>query len=144
MKNLDLVRPTKTHFYETRLIVAQLLHDVLRSGHRGGFTELPFMHTIEVLVIVTAILLAEREGKLFSVLSLSKHLGMPRPTLFRRLKFLKSKQVVYRDADGLRLNPQVWAMPGRDENIRHLRQMIIDAGDALSKVDCCGGVQNGH
>jgi PAS domain S-box-containing protein len=131
----DLIRPTKTHFYETRLIVARLLHDVLRSGHRGGLTELPFMHAVEILVIISAILWAEREDKLFNALSLSKHLGMPRATLFRRLSFLQSKKIVCRNADGLRLNRQVWATPVRDENIRDLRQLIIDAGAALSKVD---------
>jgi DNA-binding IclR family transcriptional regulator len=121
-------------FRETRLIVARLLHDVLRLGH-GAFAELPFMQAVEVTVIITAIFSAENDGKPFNVLGLSKHLGMPRATVFRRLSFLDRKGIVHRDDQGLRINPQIFATPSRDENIRHLRQIIIDAGTALSKME---------
>jgi hypothetical protein len=40
-----------------------------------------------------------------------------------------------RNADGLRLNRQLWATSVRDKNIGDLRQLIIDAGAALSKAD---------
>jgi hypothetical protein len=121
----------KVPFHETRLIIARLLHEVLRLG----FPDLPFMQAVETTVIVTAIFSAENEGEPFTAQSLSTHLGMPRATLFRRLSYLESKGTVRRDAQGLRINPQIFATPIRDKNIRHLRQIIIDAGIALSKMD---------
>ena len=59
---------------------------------------------------------------------------MPRPTLLRRLAYLESKGLVHRDAQGLRINPQMFEAIS-DENIRGLRQIIIDAGTALSAVE---------
>lgn len=120
-------------FRDTRLIVADLLHHVLRSGH-SAFAELPFMEGVEVIVIVTAIYSAERRGETFTKRGLSIHLGMPRPTLLRRLAYLESKGLVQRDAEGLRINPQMFEAIS-DENIRGLREMIIDAGTALSAVE---------
>ena len=55
-------------FYETRLVVAHLLHQMLRLGH-GAFGELPFMQAVEVIVIVTAIFLAESKGEPFKALA---------------------------------------------------------------------------
>jgi len=125
-------------FYETRLVVAHSLHDVLRLGH-GGFGELPFTQAVEVIVIVTAIFSAESNGEPFSALGLSKHLGMPRATLFRRLSYLESKEIICRDAQGLRINPRIFATPARDESIRHLRQIVINAGAKLSMLDVESG-----
>jgi DNA-binding IclR family transcriptional regulator len=118
---------------KTRLIVAQLLHSVLRLAH-SAYAELPFMQAVEVTMIVTAIFSAESEGKPFSASGLSEHLGMPRPTLSRRLSFLQSKEIVRRDAQGLRVNPQLFTTPSRDKNIRQLRKMIIDAGATLVQL----------
>jgi len=124
----------KIPFYETRLVFAHLLHQVLRLGH-GAFGELPFMQAVEVIVIVTAIFLAESKGEPFKALGLSKHLGVPRATLFRRLAFLESKKIICRDAQGLRINPRIFATPTRDEAVHRLRQIIITAGATLSKLD---------
>jgi len=127
--NQDIVIPRR----KTRLLVAQLLHGVLRLAH-GAYRELPFMQAVEVTVIVTAIFSAESEGKPFTALGLSEHLGIPRPTLFRRLSFLRSKGIVHRDAQGLRINPQLFMTPNRDKNILQLRKMIIDAGATLVQL----------
>jgi hypothetical protein len=124
----------KIPFYETRLVFAHLLHQVLRLGH-GAFGELPFMQAVEVIVIVTAIFLAENNGEPFSTSGLSKHLAMPRATMFRRLAFLEQKEIICRDAHGLRINPRIFATPTRDEAVRRLRQIIIDTGATLSKSD---------
>jgi hypothetical protein len=120
-------------FRETRLIVAHLLHDVLRLGH-SAFAEMPFMEAVQTIVISTAIFAAESKGEPFSVLGLSRHLQMPRATLHRRLAYLESKGIVTRDGR-VGLNPQMFKTPTGDENIRRLRQLIIDAGVALSKLD---------
>ena len=123
---------------KARLIVAQLLHRILRLGH-GAFIELPFMQSAEILIILTAIFWHESEGKPLSALGLSEYLGMPRPTLGRRLSLLQSKEIIRQDTKGdgrgLRLNPQMFMTELRDESIRLLRQMIIDAGIELSKLD---------
>ena len=118
---------------KTRLIVAQLLHGVLRLSH-SAYAELPFMQAVEVTMIVTAIFSAESEGKPLSTLGLSEYLGMPRATLFRRLSYLRSKGIVLRDAQGLRVNPQLLTTPTRDKSIRQLRKMIIDAGATLVQL----------
>jgi|SRR5215472_11234644 len=120
-------------FRETRLITARLLHDILRLGH-SSLSDLPFMQAVEILMIVTSIFMAENEGTPLNASSLSRLLGMPRPTLFRRLSFLTSKDIVRRDG-GLQLNPQIFRTEIRDRDIRRLRQIIIDAGIALSKMD---------
>jgi len=119
----------------TRVIVAQLLADVLRLRHRNYYPELPFMVTIEMTVILMAIFSAECNGKPLSALGLSKHLEMPRATLLRRLSFLESKGEIRREGQRLRVNPAIFATPSRDEAIRGLRKTIIDAGNALAKVD---------
>jgi len=120
-------------FRETRLITARLLHDILRLGH-SSLSDLPFMQAVEILMIVTSIFMAENEGTPLNASSLSRLLGMPRPTLFRRLSFLTSKDIVRRDG-GLHLNPQIFRTETRHRDIRRQRQIIIDAGIALSKVD---------
>jgi len=119
-------------FRDTRLIVARLLHQVLRSGH-SAFADLPFTEAAEVILIVTAIYIAENDGKPFSTLGLSKHLGMPRATLLRRLTHLRNG-IIIRDDGQMRVNPQMFA-PISVENIRQLRQFIIDTGNELSRVD---------
>src|SRR5262249_17865761 len=118
-----------------RVVVAQLLADVLRLRHRDYYPELRFMETVEVTVIVMAIFSAECNGKPLSALALSKHLEMPRATLLRRLSFLEARGEIRRDADGLRVNAALFATPSRDETIRHLRQTVIGAGTALSSID---------
>ena len=120
---------------DTRLIVAQLLADVLRLRHRNYYPELRFMETVEVTVILMAIFSAECNGKPLSALGLSKHLEMPRATLLRRLSFLEAKGEIRREAQGLRVNAAIFAPLSRDETIRRLRQTIIDAGVALSSID---------
>jgi hypothetical protein len=74
-------------------------------------------------------------GKPFNVLGLSKHLEMPRPTLLRRVAYLESGDIIRREDRRLRINTAIFAAPLRDENIRRLRQIIIEAGNALSKMD---------
>jgi len=118
----------------TRVIVAQLLADVLRRRHRDYYPELPFMVTIEITVIVMAIFSAECSGKPLSALGLSKHLEMPRATLLRRLSFLVSKGEIRREGQRLRVNAAIFATPSREESIRGLRQTIIDAGHALAEM----------
>lgn len=118
----------------TRVIVAQLVEDVLRARHRSYYPELPFMVTIEITVILMAIFSAECSGKPLSALGLSKHLEMPRATLLRRLSFLVSKGEIRREGQRLRVNPAIFATPSRDEAIRDLRQTIIDAGRALAEM----------
>ena len=120
---------------DTRVIVAQVLADVLRLRHRTYYPELRFMETVEITVILMAIFWAECNGKPLTALGLSKHLEMPRATLMRRLSFLASKGEIRRGAQGLRLNASIFATPSRDEAIRSVRRTIIDAGNALSKVD---------
>ena len=120
---------------DTRLIVAQLLADVLRLRHRNYYPELRFMETVEVTVILMAIFSAECNGKPLSALGLSKHLEMPRATLLRRLSFLEAKGEIRRDAQGLRVNAAIFAPSSRDETIRRLRQTVINAGAALSSID---------
>jgi DNA-binding transcriptional ArsR family regulator len=130
-------RKTDTHqdipHRKTRIIIARLLHRILRLAH-SAYIELPFMQAVEITVIVTAIFSAEHEGSPFSTLGLSQLLGMPRPTLLRRLSLLRSKGIIYRDTEGLRINPQLFMTPLRDDNIRLLRQIIIDFGIELSKL----------
>jgi len=121
-------------FHESRLIIARMLHDVMRFGH-GAFTELPFIQAVEITMIATAILMRESDGQPFTTLGLATHLQMPRATLIRRLSFLASKGIIRRDARALRINPRIFASPIRDEAIRRLRQIVIDAGTALSEVD---------
>lgn len=125
---------TEVPFHESRLIIARMLHDVLRFGH-GAFAELPFIEAVETTMIATAILIGESDGRPFTTLGLAKHLQMPRATLVRRLSILVAKGIIRRDARALRLNPQIFASPIRDEAILRLRQIVIDAGTALSKTD---------
>ena len=75
--------------------------------------------------------MGEYKGEVFNANSLSKHLEMPRTTLIDRLSFLETKGFVLRDADGLRLPSQICP----DENVLRMRKIIIDAGNALSKID---------
>jgi DNA-binding IclR family transcriptional regulator len=117
------------------MIVAQLLDDVLRLRHHQYYPELRFMETVEITVILMAIFSAECKGKPLTALGLSKHLEMPRATLLRRLSFLESKGEIRREAQGLRVNAEIFAGSSRDETIRRLRQTIINAGTALSKID---------
>jgi DNA-binding IclR family transcriptional regulator len=117
-----------------RVIVAQLLADVLRLRHRAYYPELRFIETVEITVILMAIFSAECDGKPLTALGLAKHLEMPRATLLRRLSFLEAKGEIRRGAEGFRVNATIFATPSRDEAIRGLRQTIIDAGNALSKL----------
>jgi DNA-binding IclR family transcriptional regulator len=119
----------------TRVIVAQLLADVLRLRHRNYYPELRFMESIEITVILMAIFSAEADGKPLTALGLSKHLEMPRATLLRRLSFLESKGEIYREARGFRVNAAIFATSSRDEAILSLRRVVIDAGHALAEMD---------
>src|SRR5262249_30308243 len=109
----------------TRVIVAEVVADVLRRRHRDYYPELRFMETVEITVILMAIFRAECNGKPLTVLGLSKHLEMPRATLLRRLSFLESKGEIRRGPQGLRVNAAIFATPSRDESIRSVRQTII-------------------
>ena len=119
----------------TRLIIAQLVAEVLRVRHRSYYPEMPFMVTIEITVILMTIFWAECNGKPLSARGLSMQLEMPRATLVRRLSFLKSRGEIRREGQRLRVNTAIFATPSRDEAIRSLRQTIIDAGHALAKMD---------
>ena len=118
-----------------RVIIAQLLADVLRLRHRDYYPELPFMETVEISVILMTIFSAECNGKPLSALGLSKHLEMPRATLLRRLSFLESRGEIRREAQRLRVNAAIFATSSRDQTIRRLRQTVINAGAALSQID---------
>ena len=117
-----------------RVIVAQLLADVLRLRHRAYYPELRFIETVEITVILMAIFSAECNGRPLTALGLAKHLEMPRATLLRRLSFLESKGEIRRGAEGFRVNATIFATPSRDQAIHSLRQAIIDAGTELSKM----------
>jgi len=120
--------------HDIRVIVAQLMADVLRFRHRDYYPELRFMETVEVSVILMTIFSAEYNGKPLSALALSKHLEMPRATLLRRLSFLEARGEIRREGQVLRINTAIFAVPSRDETILRLRQNVIDAGTALSQM----------
>jgi len=120
---------------DTPVIVAQLLANVLRLRHRTYYPELRFMETVENTVILMAIFCAECNGKPLTALGLSKHLEMPRATLLRRLSFLALKGEIRRGPQGLRVNASIFASPSSDDAIRSVRQTVINAGNALSKMD---------
>lgn len=109
---------------------------LLRNSHRQYYPDLRFAEGTEAMLISNTIFLAQVEGKPFTVLALSKHLGMPRATLLRRLHYLESKKFVRRDADQrLEFNIERLRSAGASRTLHRGRRIVLATANMLSKMD---------
>jgi len=119
-----------------RDVGGRLVVEILRAGHRAYFPDVPFIEAVEAELIVIEIMIAELDGKPFTTLRLAKHLQMPRTTLVRRIAYLVKKGALTRDARSkLHISRSIVASPAGDRSAARVRQLILDAGNALSKMD---------
>ena len=128
--------PTTIPHQAVRDVGGRLVVEILRAGHRAYFPDVPFIEAVEAELIVIEIMIAELDGKPFTTLRLAKHLQMPRTTLVRRIAYLVKKGALTRDARSkLHISRSIVASPAGDRSAARVRQLILDAGNALSKMD---------
>jgi hypothetical protein len=65
--------------------VARSLVEILRAYSRINFNSFAVGDTIEQSLIVSAIIIGQAEGRLMTASDISNYLGMPRPTVVRKL-----------------------------------------------------------
>lgn len=80
-----------------RAVVSRLINDIDRLVHEHNFgRETRFGLTRELQAIIRAIVLAQLEGRPFSLSKLADYIGMPRATLERRLRGLVEQGQIVR------------------------------------------------
>src|SRR5215831_5767675 len=89
--------PTTIPHQAVRDVGGRLVVEILRTGHRAYFSDVPFIEAVEAELIVIEIMIAELDGNPFTTLRLAKHLQMPRTTLVRRIAYLVKKGALTRD-----------------------------------------------
>lgn len=66
--------------------VARSLVEILRAYSRLNFNSSAVGDTIEQSLIVSAIIIGQADGRLMTASDIAHYLGMPRPTVVRKLK----------------------------------------------------------
>jgi len=116
-----------------RDVGGRLIMEMLRSGHRAYFSDVPFAEAVEAELIVIAVMVAEMDGSPFTTARLARDLQMPRPTLIRRISYLEKKGALTRDEQSkLRISRTMITSPSGDRSAARVRQLILDAAKALS------------
>lgn len=82
MSNLIPSVPSVDH---SRGEVARNLVEILRAYSRLNFASSAVGDTIEQSLIVSAIIIGQSDGKLMTASDIANYLGMPRPTVVRKL-----------------------------------------------------------
>jgi hypothetical protein len=124
---------------EVRVIIWKTVFDVLRLTGDRFLPEMPFKESVEMVVIFNAIFIAHLARRPTNQQRLADELGMSRPAVRRRLEVLEARGVIeggwQRRVNPVRISTAVLASPESDERLRQLRQLMVDAGAALSKLE---------
>ncbi len=118
------------------LIVCRLLVSIVRTTaaiFEDGHT---FSHTVPDVLLCAAIFIGEAEGRPMTAGKVATYIGMPRPTVLRRITALIDLGHVSRDPDGtLRMIRNtgniVRERAATVENLQHINRAVL----ALSKMD---------
>lgn len=118
------------------LIACQLLIEMVRTSARVFNDGENISQNYSDLLLTCAIYLGEAEGKPMSAGKLAIFIGMPRPTVLRRLADLEARSHTYKDARGS------WRIPANEMlwkkitvAVRQNVACIQRASLALSKMD---------
>jgi hypothetical protein len=113
--------------------------EVLRITGEDFLPEMPFKESVEMILMFNAIFNAHLARRPINQQRLADELGMSRPAVRRRLELFEARGVIeggwQRAVNPIRISKAVLASPKSDERLRRLRQLIIDAGAALSKLE---------
>lgn len=83
--------------------VARNLVEILRAYSRLNFNSSAVGDTIEQSLIVSAIIIGQADGRLMTASDIAHYLGMPRPTVVRKLKRVAAARQLRTVRDGNRV-----------------------------------------
>jgi hypothetical protein len=114
-----------------RLVQARFLMDLVRLiVPPRGLREPHFEQT----VILAAVALGELEGRPFQTSKLAEFLGVPRPTLVRRLRGMAEEGLIERRAGHYFANPGTINSPEMNALTDRLTEMILSTARELQAV----------
>lgn len=125
---------------ELRVVILRAMIDIVRAYYQAHFKTEKFGANIEIGFILFAITIGQAEGQLMSATDISNYLGMPRPTVTRKLKQLGRVRSLRTVRNGKRVcywieNPN---SPESMKAVDKIVRIIKRAGRQLSKLDDAG------
>jgi len=120
---------------EAAVIITRHLHAVLHSIHDAYFSDMSYIESADFTYIVNEILFAEDERVPLTIRGLAKILDMPHTTLLLRLGVLEQRNIIKPRAKRLRTDSSVLLSAAGRAKVGRVRQLIIDHGAQLAKID---------
>ena len=125
--------PTRIKLKQERLLIDRMLIRILTH-------EQPVVNDVEIgvvdVLLCCAVAVGQLEGRPMKVGKLAQYLGMPRPTVFRKVKELEKAGAFTVEDDGVVTTPlSVMNCPRRLECIRRAVAEVKRTACELSKLD---------
>lgn len=121
---------------ELRVVILRAMIEIVRTYYQANFKTDKFGSNIELGFVLFAVLIGQAENQLMTATDISSYLGMPRPTVARKLKQLGRLRPLRTKRDGKRVcywieNPNTpEAMKAVDKVVRIIKR----ANRQLSKM----------
>ena len=120
-------------------IFARLYLDMTREIVNALLPREDFSSAADEALLLCGIFVGQAEGRPMTVTKLASYVGMPRPTVYRKLKRLEEKGMVTLESNGHALvTEEAINDPKRLTLLERLIDTIKDAVTKLSKVDTLG------
>lgn len=89
------------------------------------------------LIVITGILIGQTENRPMSVTKLAEYVGIPRPTVYRKLRQLELRGIVTVEGDGhlATVRYDIIKSPERLKALFKMNKLVHDATIKLSKLD---------
>jgi len=118
-----------------RLLIGQMLWDLLYDGWQLYFDELSFPDAVVALIILVALFLAEADGKPLTRYTLARKIGMPIETARKHVQRLLDRGIVTRNAKfRLGLNVETMSAERSIAVSRRHQKLVIKTAAKLAKL----------
>jgi len=118
---------------DRRITIMRLVTDLLHHAHRWWFPELKFSKAVAMTVIVNEIVIAEVEGKPYTVARLARRFQVTRPNMTTRIRYLVRKGLLTRDGQRIEFNHAAVQTAQAEESLKLAMQIVMLANDTITK-----------
>lgn len=118
-----------------RLVIARLVLAIMRARAEHYYPELGLAASYELQMVATAVFIGHLGQHPLGATEIGRMIGMPRPTVLRKLATLIRRGIVVKKGRGYCLVPEAVNGPGIRAIVRGNIRRIRAAAKELSKMD---------
>lgn len=127
--------PIKIEDSERRIVVMKMVMEVMRCFTAAYLGETRFGASCSDLLLCSAIVIGQSEGRPMNASKLAEFAGIPRSSVIRRLAELEKAGLLEKAGNVYRVRPEVPNRPRVKAASVEARKLVIAAAAKLSKMD---------